>query len=215
MLRNQNLDQVRCLPDDGCIDRTYLNFPIDPVEPYPFPTRFCDPCHELCLICNKPGADNCQQCVFAFRNVTCVDSCEDGEYVSAKLCLLCHEECDGCTGGSQQDCTACKNVKNFLGDGDRFECLPSGSCPTRTFENMINSTCDQCHPNCVECIGTESENCTRCEHPPGYSTEDDDPGVFGCCDANSMAVEENKTCVPIVPSAQARYTRYKYTWIII
>ena len=168
--------------------------------------------------CNGPDATDCSECTFAFRNVTCVGSCNDGEYVSAKRCLLCHEECDGCTGGSQQDCTACKNVKNFLGDGDRFECLPSGSCPANTFENMINSTCDQCHPNCAECIGTESENCTRCKNPPGYTIDppkDDDLGVFGCCDVNSMAVEENKTCILIVPSAQARYTRYKCKYITI
>ena len=136
--------------------------------------------------------------MFALRYGTCVGSCRDGEYESGKRCLLCHEECDGCTGGSQQDCIACKNVKNFLGDGGRFECLASGSYPTNTFENMINSTCDECHPNCAECIGTSFENCTRCKNPPGYTiipSEDDDPGVFGCCDTNSVAFEKNKTCI--------------------
>ena len=176
---------------------SYLNLPFDPVEPYPFPTLFCDSCHEQCLSCNGPDATNCSECVFALREEACVGSCEDGEYVSAKRCLFCHEECDGCTGGSQQDCIACKNVKNFLDDGGRFECLASGSCPTNTFQNIINSTCDQCHPNCAECIGTESTNCTKCKHPPGYTItppKDDDPGLFGCCDDDSVAVEENKTC---------------------
>ena len=56
----------------------------------------------------------------------------------------------------------------MLGDEGRFECLASGSCSTNTFENMINSTCDQCHPNCAECIGTHFENCTRCNNRPGY-----------------------------------------------
>ena len=196
--RDQNLDQIRCLPSNGCIGRTYPSSSIDPVEPFPFPTYFCDSCHEQCLSCNGPDATDCSECVFALRNGACVGSCEDGEYESGKRCLLCHEECDGCTGGSQQDCIACKNVKNFLGDGGRFECLASGSCPTNTFENMINSTCDECHPNCAECIGTGFENCTRCKYPPGYTIippEDDDPGLFGCCDSNSVVVEDNKTCV--------------------
>ena len=195
--RDKNLHQINCLPNKGCTERTYLNLPFDPVEPFPFPTRFCDSCHEQCLSCNGPDATDCSECVFALRNGACVGSCEDGEYVSGKRCLMCPEECDGCTGGSQQDCIACKNVKNYLGDGSRFECLASGSCPTNTFENMINSTCDECHPNCAECIGTSFENCTRCSNPPGYTIippEGDDPGLFGCCNANSRAVEENKTC---------------------
>ena len=201
--RDQNLSQIRCLPDmQRCIEGTYLNLPFDPVEPFPFPTRFCDSCHKQCLSCN---ATDCLECVFALRDGACVGSCEDGEYESGKRCLLCHEECDGCTGGSQQDCIACKNVKNFLDDGGRFECLASGSCPTNTFENnMINSTCDECHPNCAECIGTSFENCTRCKNPPGYTIippEDDDPGLFGCCDDNLMAVEENKSCIKITVSA--------------
>ena len=219
--RDWSLHQIRCLPNKGCIERTYLNLPFDPVEPYPFPTRFCDSCHEQCLSCNGPDATDCSECVFAIREGACVGSCEDGEYVSAKRCLLCHEECDGCTGGSQQDCIACKNVKNFLGDGGRFECLASGSCPTNTFENMINSTCDQCHPNCAECIGTESTNCTKCKHPPGYTItppKDDDPGLFGCCDDNSKAVEENKTCIqvqlsPVTPTAPLIMTSVTFSSI--
>ena len=87
-------------------------------------------------------------------------------------------------------------------DDGRIECLASGSCPTNTFENMMNSTCDKCHPNCAECVDSDSENCTRCNNPPGYTIippEDDDPGLLGCCDADSMAVEENKTCIPRMP----------------
>ena len=159
VLRDQDLNQIRCLQDmQGCINRTYLNLPFDPVEPFPFPTQFCDSCHEQCLSCNGPDA---------------------------------------------ADCIACKNVKNFLGDGGRFECLASGSCPTNTFENMINSTCDECHPNCAECIGTSFENCTRCSNPPGYTIippEGDDPGLFGCCDPFTIALEENQTCVTPPPT---------------
>ena len=58
-----------------------------------------------------------QECKFALRGGICVSSCEDGEYISAKRCLLCHEECVGCTGGTELDCIACRNVKNFLDDG--------------------------------------------------------------------------------------------------
>ena len=205
VLRNETLGQVRCLPDDGCIDRTFLNLPFDPVEPFPFPTQFCDPCHEQCQSCSGPEAHQCSQCVFASREDSqgrsiCVGSCEDGEYVSAKRCLLCHEECDGCIGGSQQECIACKNVKNFLSDDDTFKCLPSGRCPSNKFENMVNSTCDQCHPYCAECVGPESTNCTSCNDPPGYTIippEGDDLGLFGCCGPDFMAVEEDQMCVTI------------------
>ncbi|XP_065887121.1 epidermal growth factor receptor-like isoform X2 [Dysidea avara] len=203
VLRNETLGQIRCLPDGGCINRTFLNLPFDPVEPFPFPTRFCDPCHKHCQSCNGPEAHQCSQCVFALREDNqgrsiCVGSCEDGEYVSAKRCLLCHEECDGCLGGSQQECIACKNIKNTLSDGDTFECLPSGRCPSNKYENIVNSTCDQCHPYCAECVGPESTNCTSCNDPPGYTItppEGDDLGLFGCCDPNFMAVEENQTCI--------------------
>ena len=67
VLRNETSGQVRCLPDEGCIDRTFLNLPFDPVEPYPFPTRFCDPCHEHCDSCNGPESHQCSQCSFASR----------------------------------------------------------------------------------------------------------------------------------------------------
>ena len=203
VLRNESLDQVRCLPNDGCIDRTFLNLPFDPVEPFPFPTRFCDPCNEHCLSCNGPEAHQCSQCVFASREDSenrpiCVGSCEYGEYVRNKRCLLCHEQCDGCIGESQQQCIDCKNVKNFLGDGDRFECLPSGRCSSNKYENPVNSTCDQCHPYCAGCVGPESTNCTSCNDPPGYTIippRGDNPGMYGCCDQNSMAVEDNQTCM--------------------
>ena len=203
--RDQNLHQIKCLPNKGCINETYLNLPPDPVKPFPFPTRFCDSCNAQCLSpsCYRPNnyyAD-CSECLFLLNGM-CVNFCS-GYIVSIIHCLSCHEECDGCTGGSQQDCIACKNVKNFLDEG-RFECLPSGSCPANTFENMINSTCDQCHPNCAECIDSDFENCTRCRNPPGYTIippEDDDPGLFGCCDDNSVAVEENKTCIVITSTS--------------
>ena len=210
VLRNESLRQVRCLLDDGCIDRTFLNLPFDPVEPFPFPTQFCDPCHEHCQSCSGPEAHQCSQCVFASREDSqgrsiCVGSCEDGEYVSAKRCLLCHEECDGCIGGSQQECIACHNLKNFLGDGDRFECRALGRCPDNKYENLLNLTCDQCHPNCEECVGPESTNCTSCNNPPGYiiipPEDDDDVALLGCCDPGFMAVQENQTCIPEVSIA--------------
>lgn len=204
--RNQNLHQLRCLPrnNDKCIVGTYLNFPFDPVEPFPYPTRFCDPCHEQCVSCSGPDATECSECVFALRNRTCVGSCENGEYVSRKHCLLCHKECDECTGGSPQDCIGYKNVKNFIGDQNRnrFECIGIGNCPNNTFENEINSTCDQCHPHCAECIGAHFENCTRCKYQ-GYTIippKGDDPELFGCCDAISTAVEEYQTCVQVQTS---------------
>ena len=214
--RDQSLRQIRCLPNNGCIEKTYLNLPFDPVEPFPFPTQFCDSCHEQCISCNGPNATDCSECLFALRDGTCVSSCEDGEYVSAKRCLLCHEECDGCTGGTELDCIACKNVKNFLDEG-RFECLASGSCPVNTFEDMINSTCDQCHPNCAECIDSDFENCTRCSNPPGYTVippEDDDPGLFGCCDDNSMAVEESNTCIAVT-STESTSTSITLTSLVM
>jgi len=69
---------------------------------------------------------------------------------------------------------------------------------------MNNSTCDQCHPYCAECIGPDSTNCTLCNDPPGYTIippEDGDLGLFGCCDPNSIGVTENQTCVPLVVTA--------------
>ena len=79
--RDQNLSQISCL-DDTCINGTYLNFPFDPVEPFPFPTRFCDNCHEdckpcnasmgQCTACNGPGPTNCLECEFALRDGICV-----------------------------------------------------------------------------------------------------------------------------------------------
>ena len=86
-----------------------------------------------------------------------------------------------------------------MGDGDTFKCLPSGRCPSSNYENMVTSTCDQCHPYCAGCVGPESTNCTSCNDidPPGYTIippEGEDLGLFGCCDPDFMAVEENQTC---------------------
>ena len=86
----------------------------DQARMYPMETRCgtltCPPYTNyrevLCAQCSL----RLPSCPLYVDGQTCVSSCPATKYAdSAKRCQACYSECDGCTGGSWTDCTACLN----------------------------------------------------------------------------------------------------------
>ncbi|KAF6201622.1 hypothetical protein GE061_004015 [Apolygus lucorum] len=119
--------------------------------------------------CWGPGNDQCLSCAnlrvlsqdFAINN-TCIQDCDalPGMYRAAnKVCMPCHEECDGtCSGPGPKNCTVCKHAK------DGPFCVKT--CPDSKYND--NGICRPCHANCIYgCNGPDNtiseQGCNSCE----------------------------------------------------
>ena len=150
-------------------------------------THTCQHCHVECNTdgCFGPAATQCHGCLHAnlggtcvetcpkFQsNVTCVDQCPPNTAPSTeRVCVTCHSECKGgCTGPDATSCNDCLNYKLKTAAGLLecvFACPPSHvfnsktricSCADGYYEDFAGF-CQQCHPQCVSCIGPEPSHC--------------------------------------------------------
>eukprot|EP00118_Oscarella_pearsei_P017372 m.171588 g.171588 ORF g.171588 m.171588 type:complete len:1503 (+) comp39060_c0_seq1:197-4705(+) len=128
---------------------------------------YCDSECNQTTGCWGPEPDTCLKCKNFDYYGTCVDDCTaatqaaGGSPVYANslgVCLPCHEECSGsCTGPGNDECQACKNVKNGT------FCQPV--CPPDTYN--LNNVCYQCDDACENgCTGPSnsfgSGGCNNC-----------------------------------------------------
>lgn len=88
---------------------------------------------------------------------SCVSMCPDGYYNNNGFCSVCDTACLRCTGGTNSNCTACKNGYVQYGD---TQCLTT--CPTG-YKN-VNSICvlDCKQSGCLVCEVSELDKCTEC-----------------------------------------------------
>ena len=126
----------------------------------------CHYCHTQCNGCNGPSNTDCVSCIESQitnsqGQTVCVPVCNANEYrleVSGDyLCIPCHSQCNGCTGGSNIECKQCKNVNNTFSSSN--ECV--AACPFGSYANEQNK-CLRCDPQCFGCTGPSSYNCSRC-----------------------------------------------------
>ena len=146
----------------------------------------CKFCHAECNGCFGPTSADCVSCkgksmVNSNGQAVCIPSCDNDEFLIATsegefICLACHDECNGCTGPSNSDCTKCKNYNNTFIGGN--EC--TSICPYGSYADSQNE-CTACHPQCVDCIGPGSSNCT------------------GCLEDSMMSSGGTSICVPSCP----------------
>ncbi|XP_063699367.1 epidermal growth factor receptor [Culicoides brevitarsis] len=111
--------------------------------------------------CWGAGPSQCLECKHFTHKDMCLSSCDPRArlyQIDAKTCGECHEECrDSCTGPHNDDCSACKNVK----DG-KF-CVKQ--CPESKY--AASGKCEPCHETCVGCRGPRNtiapDGCITCD----------------------------------------------------
>ncbi|KAL4463427.1 hypothetical protein ABPG72_003123, partial [Tetrahymena utriculariae] len=103
-----------------------------------------------CLPCDK----NCQKC--STQDI-CTE-CKSGYYFLEKnTCKPCYQNCSGCQGPKETDCTAC--LKNFVFLPSLNKC---DLCEEGSFFNKSTKACDDCDEMCLTCIGKNKNECTYC-----------------------------------------------------
>lgn len=127
--------------------------------------QLCAECHETCLTCDGPGAQNCHTCYpngsQANDNGECEVPCDAGLYYNSlsASCEPCTENCAGCL--SVSECVTCKAGFYLLPN----TALCSNKCTPGYYGDTTTTKCLKCDENCKTCDGGESSNCLSCaEH---------------------------------------------------
>jgi hypothetical protein len=89
--------------------------------------------------------------------------------------LVCHANCETCTGPGADECSSCKagykEEKSGEGDDAKMSCVDinecveeSGICPVGKYcANTDGSySCEGCHPVCSKCYGPSRTHCFEC-----------------------------------------------------
>jgi len=89
--------------------------------------------------------------------------------------LVCHANCETCTGPGADECSSCKagfkEVTSGEGDDAKMSCVDinecveqSGICPVGKYcANTEGSySCEGCHPICKKCYGPSRQHCFDC-----------------------------------------------------
>jgi len=89
--------------------------------------------------------------------------------------LVCHANCETCTGPGADECSTCKagfrEEKSGEGDDAKMSCVDinecveqSGICPVGKYcANTEGSySCEGCHPICSKCYGPSRQHCFEC-----------------------------------------------------
>ncbi len=116
------------------------------------------------------------------NTVTCIPRCLDNEYLIQNSpgeysCERCHADCNGCTGPTQNDCTACRSFYTIV-DGER-------RCQSQCSGNLyatVDGECLSCDPRCIGCSGITNLDCISC--------------------SSSSVLMGNAMCVTSCPSGQ-------------
>lgn len=124
-------------------------------------TTFCHDCNEMCAPntnCSGPEPTECEQCRYFRYRSECIETCPTDTYADQNdNCLLCHPQCDGCTGHTANDCINCRNFLLTVNSTDT--CVDQ--CPLNYYAS--NSTCQPCDPQCLGgCRSSGPFQCTQC-----------------------------------------------------
>ncbi|XP_065206948.1 epidermal growth factor receptor isoform X2 [Planococcus citri] len=139
--------------------------------------RECPPCHKSCTAgCWGEGPDNCQK----FSKINCSPQCVGGRCFGTNPRECCHLFCaGGCTGPTQSDCLACRNVYD---DG-----TCSQECPPMQIYNPSTYAWET-NPK-----GKYAYGATCVKQCPAHLLKDNGACVKSC-PANKRAL--NYECVP-------------------
>eukprot|EP00701_Giardia_intestinalis_P003909 XP_001707733.1 VSP [Giardia lamblia ATCC 50803] len=163
-----------------------------------------------CILCSDTtqrdgvmGVDNCAQCQApqSAGAATC-STCQDGYFLSDKLCKPCNQNCATCTGAGATNCETCKPGTYLKSDNS---C--SNTCENNQYADELTMTCKACseiHADCTACSfdkTTGKPKCTNCGTNKTPRTALDgtstcvDKTLDGCKGADgALFMKEDKTC---------------------
>ncbi|CAK72107.1 unnamed protein product (macronuclear) [Paramecium tetraurelia] len=122
----------------------------------------CIPCHYTCLTCNGPESNQCTSCYTQIMrqldpsgSCLCMNSYYDPGQAG---CLACNPRCLKCVN-SADNCISCKPDRYLQGN----TCI----CPNKINGALISKyeksgKVDCCHYTCLECYGSEFNQCSKC-----------------------------------------------------
>ncbi|CAD8190570.1 unnamed protein product [Paramecium octaurelia] len=124
----------------------------------------CIPCHYTCLTCNGPESNQCTSCYTQImRQLDPLGSClcMNSYYDPGQAgCLACNPRCLNCENFAD-NCISCKSDRFLQGN----TCI----CPNKIngvliskYEKPGKVDCLSCHYSCLECNGSEFNQCTKC-----------------------------------------------------
>ncbi|ESU36297.1 Variant-specific surface protein [Giardia duodenalis] len=106
----------------------------------PKPGSECILCHDATGANENKGVKDCLKCTAPTNSpgaATCTE-CQAGYYKDAKgACVKCHNDCETCSGASQNACTLCAGGKYLKGN----ECVVAGSCTGTHYTDEATRTC--------------------------------------------------------------------------
>ena len=151
---------------------------------------YCDQyvgiCYDACSICLNP--EDCAECALNAYIDSATGSCVCDREWGGPQCVTyignCDARCDGCWGPSNMECNGCAQDTYDSGLGT-CECITSwngvacievicddpncyvcdhGVCEVCNagYHLKRGNECEPCHPECAECTGPESSDCTSC-----------------------------------------------------
>ncbi|KAB0368883.1 hypothetical protein FD755_019917 [Muntiacus reevesi] len=148
--------------------------------------RHCVPCHEDCLECSGPSADDCDLCADAslvLYDGQCLDECPERTYLEkeTQVCKDCHKSCRTCS--SSGACTTCQEGLRVNNHG---RCGPHTECAAVEYWDEQALACKACHAKCLHCAGPAENQCRTCPRdslllntscvqdcPEGYYADED------------------------------------------
>ncbi|KCV67761.1 TKL protein kinase [Fonticula alba] len=178
----------------------------------------CIVCHDTCATCaggsSASRSEERRGCpeglLLRDRHGLCVSTCAGDEHQEAGVCIVCHDTCATCAGGSSAShCTSCPEGRS-LHEGACVEACPAGFYSDVPDEPAPEDgapgpgsqapretpRCRVCHVECVTCHGPGSGQCTSCPAPwllLGFS-------CVGSCPGSGYLLDEARPneCQPCV-----------------
>ena len=167
-------------------------------------TTFCLNCSEMCApdtSCDGPAPTQCDQCRNVSYLMECFEICPPNTYENEnRMCLQCHEQCNGCTGPTDTECIRCQNLSLTLNASRR--CV--SQCPPNHYDNA-EDTCLPCHPECLlGCTGSDPMNCMQCRSVGMRRNNGMIECVNDCNTVNKIYYPDNSTGITLCERCSER-----------
>lgn len=120
----------------------------------------CQLCHSACRLCTGSSPLECTGCFSTaviennFTLGRCL--CPSGSFPdpTPNQCSPCDQTCSQCTGRTNEDCSACKQLAELKGS----TCV----CGSTAYPSPHSGTCLQCNSACLACSGGGEAQCKTC-----------------------------------------------------
>ncbi|CAK70475.1 unnamed protein product (macronuclear) [Paramecium tetraurelia] len=131
----------------------------------------CIPCHYTCLTCKGPESNQCSSCYTQIMrqldpsgSCLCMNSYYDPGKAGClginQTILACNPRCLNCAI-SADNCISCKSDRYLQGNTCICQNKINGALISK-YEKSGKVDCLSCHYSCLDCYGSEFNQCTKC-----------------------------------------------------